>query len=184
MYSRNYVCNNCMHFPLKQMKYLIEKLRCDYFWIIIFDPENCWPNFGLSFFWCKGIGYTVFFCTTLSIKNETIILNYSYYFYLCMFEKSYFINHYEELSVFHNEGNRWSVKSSIYCSLAFLLRKLHIRETSSSLNDSTVLMLIYPFIFDPVFYIFHVHLMKIISISFCNRKKKIISTLKYPQTTK
>lgn len=120
----------------------------------------------------RGLARLYFSVLHWASTNETIILNYSYYFYLCMFEKSYFINHYKELSVVHNEGNRWSVKSSIYCSLAFLLRKLHIRETSSSLNDSTVQMLIYPFIFDPIFYLFHVHLMKIISISFCNKKKK------------
>lgn len=120
-----------------------------YKWVIIFDPENCSLNFGLSFFWCKGTGYTVFFCTALSINKWNF---YSELLFLFLYVWKVLINHYEKLSVVHNVGNRWSVKSSIYCSLAFLSGKLHIRETNGSLNGNAVLMLIYPFIFTPIFY--------------------------------
>jgi len=71
-----------------------------------------------------------------------------------MFGKSYFIKHYEKLSLVHNVVNKRSVKASIYCSVAFFLHKLHIRIKNDSLNDNTLLMVISPFICTLIFYSF------------------------------
>lgn len=116
--------------------------------------------------------YLCFSALQWASTSEIIIINYCYYFYLCMFENTYFIKYYhQEWSLVHNVSNIWSVKASNYCSVAFLIQKLYIRITNDSLNDNSLQMLINPFIVTPIFYSFPCSYNKKI-IPFCNKKKK------------